>query len=106
MDNADSSHDAPAEGDGSCRREEQSSPGRSEELVCVTCQPERYRAAKLSLAAYLLCWALLKWYQIHPINVFETRCTHCLVAFVFPSSETQVPLSSSTGPVVGLNDNA
>ncbi|XP_067342099.1 uncharacterized protein arhgef4 isoform X3 [Channa argus] len=63
MDNADSSHDAPAEGDGSCRREEQSSPGRSEELVCVTCQPERYRAAKLSLAAYLLCWALLKWYQ-------------------------------------------
>ncbi|KAF0028396.1 hypothetical protein F2P81_019483 [Scophthalmus maximus] len=29
----------------------------------LTCAPERYRAAKFSLAAYLLCWALLRWYQ-------------------------------------------
>ncbi|KAI3355086.1 hypothetical protein L3Q82_017865, partial [Scortum barcoo] len=26
--------------------------------------PDPYRAAKLSLGAYLLCWALLRWYQL------------------------------------------
>ncbi|XP_029005249.1 uncharacterized protein arhgef4 isoform X1 [Betta splendens] len=35
-------------------------PGR---LASLTCVPERYRSAKFSLAAYLLCWALLRWYQ-------------------------------------------
>ena len=40
------------------------SEGRSELLMCLTCPPERYRTAKFSLAAYVLCWALLKWYQV------------------------------------------
>ena len=30
----------------------------------LTCPPEDYRTAKFSLAAYLLCWALLRWYQV------------------------------------------
>ncbi|XP_071373290.1 uncharacterized protein arhgef4 isoform X1 [Centroberyx affinis] len=29
----------------------------------LTCLPERYRTAKFTLAAYVLCWALLRWYQ-------------------------------------------
>ncbi|KAK2859291.1 hypothetical protein Q5P01_003911 [Channa striata] len=55
--------DADAEGDGSSGRGERSSGDRCEQPACVTCQPESYRAAKLSVAAYLLCWALLRWYQ-------------------------------------------
>ncbi|XP_026147745.1 uncharacterized protein LOC113121448 isoform X2 [Mastacembelus armatus] len=43
--------------------EEPSGEGRSELLMYLTCLPERYRTAKFSLAAYLLCWALFRWYQ-------------------------------------------
>ena len=50
------------------------SEGRSELLMYLTCPPERYRTAKFSLAAYVLCWALLKWYQVR----FNERFNACL----------------------------
>ncbi|TKS88096.1 hypothetical protein D9C73_022220 [Collichthys lucidus] len=63
MDSSGCSRDSAPESNRSARREEPSSGGRPELLLFVTCVPEGYRAAKLSLAAYLLCWALLRWYQ-------------------------------------------
>ncbi|XP_074478118.1 uncharacterized protein arhgef4 isoform X2 [Sebastes fasciatus] len=49
---------------GSQTRGQESSSGARDELpVGLTCLPERYRTAKFSLAAHLLCWALLRWYQ-------------------------------------------
>lgn len=60
---------------GSADREERRSGGRSELLMYLTCLPERYRNAKFSLAAYVLCWALLRWYQVrllfHDENVLR-----------------------------------
>ncbi|XP_040921452.1 uncharacterized protein arhgef4 isoform X2 [Toxotes jaculatrix] len=61
MDSTDSSRDSAAENSGLTRRGE--SGRRSELLMYLTCLPERYRTAKFSLAAYLLCWALFRWYQ-------------------------------------------
>ncbi|XP_059900484.1 uncharacterized protein LOC132452110 isoform X5 [Gadus macrocephalus] len=64
------------------------SEGRSELLMYLTCPPERYRTAKFSLAAYVLCWALLKWYQ-------KRRC-HSI------SLQTQEALEDSRHSVDGL----
>ncbi|GLD54926.1 uncharacterized protein AKAME5_000748600 [Lates japonicus] len=63
MDSAGGSRESAAENSESPRREAPSSGGRSELLMYLTCLPERYRNAKFSLAAYLLCWALFRWYQ-------------------------------------------
>ncbi|KAM8730825.1 rho guanine nucleotide exchange factor 4 isoform 5-T5 [Acanthopagrus schlegelii] len=63
MDSRGCSGDPAAESSGSARREEQSSGGRPELLAYLTSLQERYGAAKFSLAAYLLCWALLRWYR-------------------------------------------
>ncbi|CAB1451677.1 unnamed protein product [Pleuronectes platessa] len=63
MDSSAGSRDSAAGRSGSERGAESSSGGRSELLLYLTCLPERYRTAKFSLAAYLLCWALLRWYQ-------------------------------------------
>ncbi|XP_031163636.1 uncharacterized protein arhgef4 isoform X1 [Sander lucioperca] len=65
MDNPGSSGDSAAESSGSARRGESSSGFRaqSELPVYLTYLPESYCTAKFSLAAYLLCWALLRWYQ-------------------------------------------
>ncbi|XP_074549094.1 uncharacterized protein arhgef4 isoform X2 [Halichoeres trimaculatus] len=52
-----------AESSRAARREEPSEGARSELLMYLTCLPERYRTAKFTLAAHLLCWALLRWYQ-------------------------------------------
>ncbi|XP_075869811.1 uncharacterized protein LOC142880062 isoform X3 [Nelusetta ayraudi] len=46
---------------GSPRRDRASAGGRAEPLGA--CAPDRYRTAKFSLAAYLLCWLVLRWYQ-------------------------------------------
>lgn len=64
MDTSGSGRDLSADGDGLARGEERSSGGRSELLMYLSCLPERYRTAKFSLAAYLLCWALVRWYQV------------------------------------------
>lgn len=64
MDSRGCSGDPAAESSGSARREEPSSGGRPELLVYLTSLQERYGAAKFSLAAYLLCWALLRWYRV------------------------------------------
>ncbi|XP_034562328.1 uncharacterized protein arhgef4 isoform X2 [Notolabrus celidotus] len=63
--NSPGGHGAPAAGSSgaAARREEPSSGARSELLMYLTCLPERYRTAKFTLAAHLLCWALLRWYQ-------------------------------------------
>ncbi|TDG97018.1 hypothetical protein EPR50_G00220920 [Perca flavescens] len=65
MDNPGSSGDSAAESSGSARREESSRGfgAQSELPVYLTYLPESYCTAKFSLAAYLLCWALLRWYQ-------------------------------------------
>ncbi|XP_070842457.1 uncharacterized protein arhgef4 isoform X1 [Chaetodon trifascialis] len=63
MDSSGCSRDSAAESSGSARGEEPSGGGRAELLMYLTRLPERYRTAKLSLAAHLLCWALLRWYQ-------------------------------------------
>jgi len=41
--------------------------------------PEEYRTAGLSLAAYLLCWALLRWYQVRSEG--QLACLLDLVLF-------------------------
>lgn len=53
--------------------EETSSGARSELPLYLTCLPERYRTAKFSLAAYLLCWALLRWYQVRVLSYMFGR---------------------------------
>ncbi|KAM7390908.1 hypothetical protein PAMA_008892 [Pampus argenteus] len=60
-----------AERSGSGRTQAEPRTGEQpEQLVYLTCLPERYRAAKFSLAAYLLCWALLRWdKQSHVLNL-------------------------------------
>ncbi|XP_034718390.1 uncharacterized protein arhgef4 isoform X2 [Etheostoma cragini] len=65
MEDPGGSGDSAAERSGSARREESSSGfgAQSELPVDLTYLPESYCTAKLSLAAYLLCWALLRWYQ-------------------------------------------
>ncbi|XP_035799683.2 uncharacterized protein arhgef4 isoform X6 [Amphiprion ocellaris] len=63
MDRPGSSRDTAARSSGSARREQPSSGGRSELLPVLSGLAERYRTAKFSLAAHLLCWALLRWYQ-------------------------------------------
>ncbi|XP_068565730.1 uncharacterized protein arhgef4 isoform X1 [Cebidichthys violaceus] len=76
MENGGSDRDAVAESSGSARREESSSGDCSLDL---SCQPERYQTAKFSLAAHLLCWALLRWFQklrcqsapLHPQEALE-----------------------------------
>lgn len=50
---------------GSPRRDRTSAGVRAEPLG--TCAPDRYRAAKFSLAAYLLCWLVLRWYQVRAL---------------------------------------
>lgn len=62
MESSDCGRDSAAESSGSERREEPGAGSRSELLT--TCPPERYRTAKFSLAAYLLCWVVLRWYQV------------------------------------------
>lgn len=62
MESSDCGRDSAAESSGSERREEPGAGSRSELLS--TCLPERYRTAKFSLAAYLLCWVVLRWYQV------------------------------------------
>ncbi|XP_029313244.1 LOW QUALITY PROTEIN: uncharacterized protein LOC115025287 [Cottoperca gobio] len=61
MDNSGGNGDPAAESSGSARGEESGSGARPEPYL--TCLPESYRTAKFTLAAYLLCWALLRWYQ-------------------------------------------
>ncbi|KAI4806968.1 hypothetical protein KUCAC02_017757 [Chaenocephalus aceratus] len=60
MDNQGGDRESAAGSSVSARGEEPSSGELPPEL---TCPPEDYRTAKFSLAAYLLCWALLRWYQ-------------------------------------------
>lgn len=61
----DRGSDSAAEESGSQRREEPNAGGRSELLsICLS---ERYRTAKFSLAAYLLCWVVLRWYQVRMV---------------------------------------
>ncbi|KAK9528280.1 hypothetical protein VZT92_014769 [Zoarces viviparus] len=60
MENGGSDTDSAAESSGSARRKESSSGDCSLDLSCL---PERYRTAKFSLAAHLLCWVLLRWFQ-------------------------------------------
>ncbi|XP_039983465.1 uncharacterized protein LOC120790182 [Xiphias gladius] len=62
MDSSDT-RDLAAENGGLACREEPSNGGRSVLLMCLTYIPERYRTAKFSLGAYLLCWALFRWYK-------------------------------------------
>lgn len=62
MDGSGCGRESAVERSGSPRREEPSAGGRPEPLV--TCALERYRTAKFSLAAYLLCWVVLRWYQV------------------------------------------
>lgn len=63
MDSSGCSRDSAAESSWSARGEEPSGGGRAELLMYLTRLPERYRTAKFSLAAHLLCWALLRLYQ-------------------------------------------
>ncbi|KAK5877939.1 hypothetical protein CesoFtcFv8_025398 [Champsocephalus esox] len=60
MDNQGGDRESASGSSVSARGEEPSSGELPPEL---TCPPEDYRTAKFSLAAYLLCWALLRWYQ-------------------------------------------
>ncbi|XP_060920003.1 uncharacterized protein arhgef4 isoform X2 [Labrus mixtus] len=55
--------DSSSSSGAAARRDEPSSGAQSELLMYLTCLPERYRTAKFTLAAHLLCWALLRWYQ-------------------------------------------
>ncbi|KAM7370240.1 hypothetical protein PAMP_011511 [Pampus punctatissimus] len=70
---------------GSGRTEAEPRTGEQpEQLVYLTCLPERYRAAKFSLAAYLLCWALLRWYK-------ASLCSVATEVFWLTSSQTDPP---------------
>nr|XP_046226595.1 uncharacterized protein arhgef4 isoform X2 [Scatophagus argus] len=48
--------------DSAADSREEPSRGTRPDLL-ITCLPERYRTAKFVLAAYLFCWAVLRWYQ-------------------------------------------
>ncbi|XP_067433756.1 uncharacterized protein arhgef4 isoform X1 [Thunnus thynnus] len=64
MDESRSSRDLSAQHSGAARSESEPRTGEQpEQLANLNCLPERYRTAKSSLAAYLLCWALLRWYK-------------------------------------------
>ncbi|XP_041670370.1 uncharacterized protein arhgef4 isoform X1 [Cheilinus undulatus] len=59
LNNSDNNEHPAGESSG----DEPSRGGHSELVMYLTCLPERYRIAKFTLAAHLLCWALLRWYQ-------------------------------------------
>nr|XP_043897992.1 uncharacterized protein LOC122779572 isoform X1 [Solea senegalensis] len=74
---------------GSGRRDGEEPGGgvRSELLMYLTCLPERYRSAKFSLAAYLLCWALLRWYQKLRCQSAPAQPQEALEEYSHPSEE-------------------
>lgn len=71
MDNQGGDRESAAGSSVSARGEEPSSGELPPEL---TCPPEDYRTAKFSLAAYLLCWALLRWYQVRIFGHLHLIC--------------------------------
>lgn len=63
--NGSAGYGAPAaESSRAASREEPGGGARSELFMYLSCLPERYRTAKFTLAAHLLCWALVRWYQV------------------------------------------
>ncbi|XP_051795975.1 uncharacterized protein arhgef4 isoform X2 [Acanthochromis polyacanthus] len=85
MDRPGSSRDTAARSSSSARREPSSSGGRSERLPVLSGLTERYRTAKFSLAAHLLCWALLRWYQKLRYQSAPVRPREAIEDFTNPS---------------------
>lgn len=107
MDSCGCRRESTAATGGSPRRDRTNTGVRAEPLD--TCALDRYRTAKFSLAAYLLCWLVLRWYQVRARlalrSILIARCKQGFFSFSFfflfwptkLNSEINASLMGNTG---------